>query len=318
LDNSSSCSSLMSTVRAINLVLPEIEVHLPGSNIDGQLVLNLRSTLMDPVVKVELVGRGFLSWLEEDNPELDYYKTTVCTNEAVYISKSKNFHIEDGWLDSGVHTFDFHFSFPPRLPSTFTSKIGCISYFIQGTCCSGQIVLAKEERCLLLQGKTGDHRRHVKDKAPVVVETRKDVVYFCCFSRGSVILQISLEKSIFCPGETIVFITDIANRTHKYVRKIIFAVHCIVLYRGFSNRGKQHSLEDRSEMTRLEFETNTAPFEDMRVTSALVLPKPMPVTSTVKENRIMAFRYELVGTSDLPCTTSTIVVRVPIIIAATN
>ncbi|NWU68525.1 ARRD5 protein, partial [Pterocles burchelli] len=308
-----SCSSLMSTVRATNLVLPEIEVHLAGSSIDGQLVLNLRTTLVDPVVKVELMGRGYLRWLEEENPEREYDKSTACTNQVVYISEATNFHIEDGWLDSGVHTFDFHFSLPPNIPSTFISKVGSISYLVQGTCSSRQIVLAKEERCLLSQG-TGDHRRHMKDIAPLVVEVRKDVVYFCCFSHGSVILRISLEKRVFCPGETIVFMTDIANRTCKYVRKVIFAIYSIVLYRGFSSRGEQRSLEERSEVTRLESQTDTAPFEAMRVTSALVLPTPMPVTSTLKENKIMAFRYELVGTSDITCATSTIVGRVPIII----
>ncbi|NXJ96237.1 ARRD5 protein, partial [Corythaixoides concolor] len=313
----SSCSPLMSTVRAINLVLPETEVHLAGSSIDGQLVLNLKSTLVDPVMKVELVGRGYLTWLEEDNPELDYDKSTACTNQALYISEERNFYIEDGWLDSGVHTFDFHFSFPPSIPSTFTSKIGCISYFVQGTCCSRQIVLAKEERYLLLQGTAGDHRRHVKDMAPLVVQARKDVVYFCCFSHGSVILRISLEKRVFYPGETIVFVTDITNRTCMYVRKVVFTVYCIALYSGFSSRGERHFLEDRNEVTKLESQIDMAPSDVMRVTSALVLPKPMPVTSTLMDNKIMAFRYELVATSDLPCTTSTLVGRVPIVVAAT-
>ncbi|NWY56277.1 ARRD5 protein, partial [Chionis minor] len=312
----STSSSLMSTVRAINLVLPEVDVYLAGSSIDGQLVLNLRSTLVDPVVQVELVGRGYLRWLEEDNPEQDYEKSTACTNQVVYVSKAQNFHIEDGCLDSGVHTFDFRFNLPPSIPSTFTSKTGCISYFVQGTCCSHQIVLAKEERCLLLQGTAGDHKRHRRDTAPLVVEARKDVIYFCCFRHGSVILRISLQKNIFCPGETIVFMTDITNKTCKYVRKVIFALHCIVLYSGFSSRGEQRSLEDRIEVTRLEFQTDTAPSEVMRVTSALVLPKPLPITSTLMENKIMAFRYELVGTSGLPCTMSTIVGRVPIIVAA--
>ncbi|NXG43452.1 ARRD5 protein, partial [Psilopogon haemacephalus] len=305
----------MSIVKAINLVLPEIEVYFAGSSIDGQLVLNLRNTLVDPLVKVELVGRGFLRWLEEDNPELDYYKSTACTNDAVYVFKTKNFHIEDGWLDSGVHIFDFHFNFPPRIPSTFTSKIGCISYFVQGTCCSRQVVLAKEERSLLLQGTAEFLVPYLSAmQAPVVVEARKDVIYFCCFSYGSAILRISLEKRIFCPGETIVFKTDISNRTNMYVRKICFAVHCIVLYSGFSSRGEIRSLENQSEVMRLELQTDTAPFETMRITNMLVLPKPMPVTSTLKQNKIMAFKYELVGTFDLPCATSTIIARVPIII----
>ncbi|XP_009284543.1 PREDICTED: arrestin domain-containing protein 5 [Aptenodytes forsteri] len=298
----------MSTVTAINLVLPEIEVHLDSSSTDGQLVLNPRSTLVDPVVKVELVGRGYLRWLEEDNSELDYHKSTACTNQAIYVSKAKNFLIEDskdtldsgrnikvfmaGWLDSGVHTFDFHFSFPPNIPSAFTGKIACISYFVQGTCCSCQI-----------------HSNDTSISSAIFV---LGLAPRCFFSS----IQGAL-KNLFCPSDTIVFMTDIANRTCKYVRKVIFAVHCIVLHSVFSSRGEQCSLEDRSEVTRLESQTDMAPFEAMRVTSVLVLPKPMPVTSALMENKILAFRYELVGTSGLPCTTSTIVGRVPIIIGAT-
>ncbi|XP_042671799.1 arrestin domain-containing protein 5 [Centrocercus urophasianus] len=135
-------------------------------------------------------------------------------------------------LDSGIHTFDFRFSFPPEVPSTFTSKAGCISYFMQGICCRHSTVLAKELRYLLLQ-------------ALLVVEARTDVDYLCCFIQGSVILCISLKKNVFFPGATSVFTTDIANRTCNYIRK-----------------------------------------------------------------------YELVGTSNLPCAMSTIFGKVPIIIAA--
>uniref|UniRef100_A0A8C6Z2Y3 Arrestin domain containing 5 n=1 Tax=Nothoprocta perdicaria TaxID=30464 RepID=A0A8C6Z2Y3_NOTPE len=293
----------MSTVISIQLVLPEDKVYLAGSSIAGQLVLKLRSTLVDPVVKVELVGRGYLEWKEEDNPHLDYSRSTVCRNQAVFISKEHYFHISDGWLDSGVHTFDFNFSFPPGLPSTFTSKIGFISYFIQGTCSGREIVLAKEKKYLLLQGTFGNNEAD----DPLVVETRKDAVYLCCFGHGSVVLRMYLEKNIFSPGDHIVFVTDISNRTCKYIRKVVFAVHCIVLYKGVNNRGEQRSLEDRSEVTRLESRTNTGPFQIMRVIGTLVLPKPLPITSTRMENEIMSFRYELVGTSNLPCTPSTMV-----------
>jgi len=113
-----------------------------------------------------------------------------------------------------------------------------------------------------------------------------------------------------------VFVTDIANRACKYVRKIIFAAHYIVLYRGFSSRGEQCSLEDGSEVTGLESQTDTTSFEAIRFTSVLALLKPMPVTNTLTENKIMAFRYKLVGTSGLPCTTFTIAGRVFIITAA--
>uniref|UniRef100_A0A669P831 Arrestin domain containing 5 n=1 Tax=Phasianus colchicus TaxID=9054 RepID=A0A669P831_PHACC len=268
----------MTAVKAINLVLPEIKAH---------------SSLVDPVVKMELVGRGYLSWHQKGNPELDYEETIVCTNKAVYISKAKKFHGAGSCLESGIHTFDFHFSFPPEVPSTFTSKVGCISFFMQGICCSHSTVLAKEWRYLLLQGISGDENVYM------CMEARIDVVYLCCFIQGSVILCIALKKKTYFPGETTVFKTDIANRTCNYIRKVVLLY--AALYRGFSNSADQYSLENQNEVTRLECQPSTTPFETMRVTSALVLPKPLPVTNALRGNNIMAFKYELVGTSNLSC-----------------
>lgn len=104
--------------------------------------------------------------------------------------------------------------------------------------------------------------------------------------------------------------------TCNYIRKVVFAVRCIVLYRGFSNSGDQYSLEDQNEVTRLECQSGTAPFDTISVTSALVLPKTLPVTNALRGNNIMAFKYELVGTSNLPYATSNILGKEPIIIAA--
>lgn len=67
---------------------------------------------------------------------------------------------------------------------------------------------------------------------------------------------------------------------------------------------------------RLECQPGTSAFDTMRVISALVLPKPLPVTSALRGNYIMAFRHEQVETSNLPYATSTILGTVLIIIAA--
>lgn len=60
--------------------------------------------------------------------------------------------ITDNWLRAGSHTFDFHFNLPPRLPSTFNSKIGHISYFVQALCMGREHILAKKRLYLLVQG----------------------------------------------------------------------------------------------------------------------------------------------------------------------
>ncbi|XP_072183143.1 LOW QUALITY PROTEIN: arrestin domain-containing protein 5 [Excalfactoria chinensis] len=239
----------MTVVKTINLVLPETEVYSAGSSTCGQLVLKLSSTFVDPAVKVERMERGYLRWDQEGHPELEYEKITACTKKDVCISKAKKMHFsrsaltsvrkpsenmkedtdltlltlnticpplmlaqeEYSCLDSGIHTFDFHFSFPPEVPSTLTSKVCCISYFF------------------------------------------------------SVILQICLEKNLFSRGKNVVFTVVIASRTCNYIRKELFS---------------------------------------------FVL--------ALSGNNIMAFKYELVETANLPHAMFTIFGRVPIIIPATS
>ncbi|VTJ91453.1 Hypothetical predicted protein [Marmota monax] len=66
-------------------------------------------------------------------------------------------HRGDNWLSAGSHTFDFHFNLPPRLPSTFSSKTGHISYFIQASCMGREHILAKKRTYLLIQGTSDFH-----------------------------------------------------------------------------------------------------------------------------------------------------------------
>uniref|UniRef100_A0A8D2LRC6 Arrestin domain containing 5 n=1 Tax=Varanus komodoensis TaxID=61221 RepID=A0A8D2LRC6_VARKO len=141
----------MSVVRSMQLVIPK-EVYVAGSDVDGRLELSLHSTLVDPLVKVELIGRGYLEWMEEADVKKDYSQPATCVNKADYVHKTKTFKIQRSWLGPGVHTFDFHFVLPPRIPSTFTSRVGRISYFLQAICATRELILGKQKRYLMVQG----------------------------------------------------------------------------------------------------------------------------------------------------------------------
>lgn len=84
----------MSVVKSIELVLPKDAVYLAGSSIKGQVVLILNSTLVDPIVKVELVGRGYVEWNEEIGASRDYSRDVICNNKADYVQKMKTFPVE--------------------------------------------------------------------------------------------------------------------------------------------------------------------------------------------------------------------------------
>jgi len=71
--------------------------------------------------------------------------------------------LADNWLRAGSHTFDFHFNLPPRLPSTFNSKIGHISYFVQALCMGREHILAKKRLYLLVQGISEFRQRNLSE-----------------------------------------------------------------------------------------------------------------------------------------------------------
>ncbi|XP_023394360.1 arrestin domain-containing protein 5 [Pteropus vampyrus] len=150
----------MSVVKLIDVVLPKDAIYLAGSCVKGQVVLTLHSTLVDPIVKVELVGRGYVEWNEEVGASRDYSRNVICNNKADYVHKTKTFPVADNWLSAGSHTFDFHFNLPPRLPSTFTSKIGHVFYYVQASCVGREHILAKKRIYLLVQGTSDFHREN--------------------------------------------------------------------------------------------------------------------------------------------------------------
>ncbi|XP_042784021.1 arrestin domain-containing protein 5 isoform X2 [Panthera leo] len=278
----------MSVVKSIELVLPKDVVYPAGSSIEGQVVLILNSTLVDPVVKVELVGRGYVEWNEEIGASRDYSRDVICNNKADYVHKTKTFPVEDNWLSAGSHTFDFHFNLPPRLPSTFASKIGHVSYFVQASCMGREHVLAKKRTYLSIQGTSDFHQENA--------------------------LQIQMEKNTFAPGEGIVFTTEISNHSGKSIKTVVFALYAHVRYEGFTPKAERRSREDSSELLRQEANTQIAPFDATKIVSTLNLPQVLSVSSSTRDGEIMSTRYELVSTVHLPWSLTCVKAKVPIIV----
>ncbi|KAK2499938.1 hypothetical protein MC885_003535, partial [Smutsia gigantea] len=131
----------VSVLESFELLLPKDAVYLAGSSIKGQVVLILKRALADPTVKVELVGRGYVHWIEDIGAPCDYSRDGIIFNKADYMHKTKTLPVGGNWLSAGSHTFDFHFLLPPQIPSTFESSIGHIFYFVQASCMSQEYTL---------------------------------------------------------------------------------------------------------------------------------------------------------------------------------
>ncbi|KAM4858765.1 arrestin domain-containing protein 5 [Urocitellus parryii] len=304
----------MSMVRSIELVLPKDAVYLAGSNLQGQVILTLNSTLVDPVVKVELVGRGYVEWNEEIGASRDYSREVICNNKADYVHKTKTFPVQDNWLSAGSHTFDFHFNLPPRLPSTFSSKTGHISYFIQASCLGREHVLAKKRTYLLIQG-TSDFHPDQSFQDPLFVQAEKKVSYRCC-RRGRVCLQVRMDRNTFMPGEKVVFTSEIHNQTSKCLRTVVFALYAHMQYEGFTPMAERRWRGDSHELLRQEANTQIAAFSSTTVVSTFSLPLVLSVSSALLDDQIMRTSYELVVTVHLPWSLASVKAKVPIVITS--
>lgn len=126
-------------------------------------------------------------------------------------------------------------------------------------------------------------------------------------------MRVSLCKNIFAPGDSISFTTEIINQTGKSIKKVVFILHSVVLYKGFNLRAERRTLEERSDMLRLESHLEAGSCVDTKIHSTLLLPKVMLVTSSHKSDDIIDIGYDLTGTVYFPCMTS-VAARIPIII----
>uniref|UniRef100_A0ACB8F398 Uncharacterized protein n=1 Tax=Sphaerodactylus townsendi TaxID=933632 RepID=A0ACB8F398_9SAUR len=254
----------MTVVKSIELVVPR-DVYLAGSEVDGQVILSLHSTLINPLLDVQLIGRGYLEWMEESDGNKDYSQASSYINRADYVHRKKTFHIEG------------------------------------------------RKKYLQNRGPAMHSQDTVESEYPLVVEVQKRLRNFCCFNSSPITLRISLCKNIFAPGDSISFTTEITNQTGKSIKKVVFILHSVVLYKGYNLRAERRTLEERSDMMRLESHLEAGSCVDTKIHSTLVLPKVMLVTSSCKSDDIMDIGYDLTGNVHFPCM-STVEAQIPIII----
>ncbi|EHH29506.1 hypothetical protein EGK_09954 [Macaca mulatta] len=297
----------MSVVKSIELVLPKDAIYLAGSSIKGKMILTLNSTLVDPIVKVELVGRGYIEWSEEAGASRDYSRNVICNNKADYVHKTKTFPVEEAPEKSYSFTDKFHSD-----SKTPGDKVGSPVFMGKILCSQAEHVANAWLNPRGFEEFPGWIRQN-----PLLVEAEEKVSYNCC-RQGTICLQIQMEKNTFTPGEKVVFTTEINNQTSKCIKTVIFALYAHVRYEGFTPGAERRSRLDSSELLRQEANTHMTRFNTTKIVSTFSLPVLLSVSSSTRDGEIMHTRYELVITVHLPWSLTSLKAKVPIIITSAS
>uniref|UniRef100_A0A915DP86 Arrestin C-terminal-like domain-containing protein n=1 Tax=Ditylenchus dipsaci TaxID=166011 RepID=A0A915DP86_9BILA len=121
-------------------------------------------------------------------------------------------------LPAGLHDFPFTFTLPAHCPPSFEGTVGFIRY-----CCKAKIdrpwKFDDTTRCSFTVMPMFDLNTIHYASLPVQKEVTKNIGVLC-FKHGRITARISLAKSGYVPGESVILSVDITNSSSKDVHKV--------------------------------------------------------------------------------------------------
>ncbi len=230
----------MAGIPEFEIVLKEREVVEGGTNITGQVIVDLAAPIQMLSLTILLEGEACCHWVEQRGS--GPFKSAVhYSNEELLICETKSLFNELQKSDpsklvfthpAGRRFYPFTFTIPTNSPSSIEASLGFIRYTLEGTIV--ELLRAEKERKL-----------HVV-KQPLILVERIDPnlpEYLlrpgrstsngesCCFPPGMISIDASLSRAAFCVGEKIYVDVDVVNASD---REILFVKAKLVKTTAFN------------------------------------------------------------------------------------
>ena len=215
----------------------------PGDVVTGTFFLNIIKQVSADSVSIKISGVEHTTWTTQRRVGSGKHARTVTD---VHRGTNEIFKFKVpicGACDlMGQYAFPFTFTLPNPLPGSFMyvsgSTSAVIEFKIKGTVDIPGFLKPDIKNTL---------RITVLERPNVAVEklragTESEITTCCCFSRGSVGLEISLEKNLYCPGETLSLQANINNRSTKNITSL--RLELLSVLRILDSSGRQKTVVD--------------------------------------------------------------------------
>ncbi|KHJ41919.1 arrestin domain protein [Trichuris suis] len=194
----------MDCITRLDIVLDK-EVYSAGDDIHAYVVIDNNDNVKIRGIRAVLRGRAHAEWKIMRSGERRTVKDDQVLLDEKLLVWGKDRHEEGCFpiLPVGYHRFPMVFSLPadPPLPYSFESKSGTIRYFIRVVV---DIPYASSPHCTKYFSVIGPPIDCMEEKyqTPMVGEDKRNDWSWCCL-RGSIGLQILLERTAYMCGEVI-------------------------------------------------------------------------------------------------------------------
>ena len=224
-------------------------VYYPGQTIVGYISVNLKEPMNMDRLTIKLNGEGRTEWSERHTTGAGNNRKTVTRHYSGHetIIKLVQNMFNGSTHPAGAYTYPFAFPLSTNMPSSFEGHYGHIRYILKA-----KIIkpwrFDHKVKCAISVNDLIDTNNPMYSLG-VGGEKHKEVGCLCC-TAGPLDLNASIDRSAYCPGETILInahaqnntTRDMQNMHAKLIRTVTFAAQ----HHGLT----EHKI-DTKEITRL-------------------------------------------------------------------
>jgi hypothetical protein len=218
-----------------------------GQQVNGVVMLDLRANFPSSNITIKLEGKEKTKFWKSrqvyshtDSEGRTHYRTEWYPVFGRHRIMNYEFPIaafNGGFVPAGQYQLPFSFQLPSGIPNTFHKK------WTDYSDCYAKIHYELKSK---LQSSYGKELLKFKQpfsinnslSAPIAskaVKVDKEVVCFCCCSKGRVKLNSYFEKNAYQPGETCFMVAEVENETSVKINhlKAVFFQHINVVANGW-------------------------------------------------------------------------------------
>jgi len=220
-------------------------VYFPGSNIEGNVTLELSEPKKMQGISIILSGQAYVHWTEQRTHDTEggerrtetihYSDSETILNSLMIQLWGDGKHSQE--LAAGRYSFPFKYQLPSNLvlPTSYESETGFIRYSLTATISRSWKFNHTTKRAITINEIVDINTPQLT--ARLSSSNEKTLCCLCCAS-GPISLSAITDRGGYCPGESIAISTEAENHSNRRVTIVQATLKQIVMYYA---RGHSHT-----------------------------------------------------------------------------